>query len=97
MAVPTVGAKLPVAGRWAHRQVTYLDSSVGVMIASGVMARVRRILPTPHAAVTKEAIASATARRSVGPVLPSDSTPTPSQIAAKKAAEAKPRTIAGAV
>lgn len=65
------------------------------MIASGVIARVLRILPTAQAATTKEAIAKATASRSVSPVLPLASAATPSQIAARNPAEARPRTIAG--
>lgn len=65
------------------------------MIASGVIARVLRILPTAHAATTKEVIAKETASRSAGPVLPLESAATPSQIAARNSAEVRPRTIAG--
>lgn len=75
----------------------YSDSSDGEMIASGVIARVRRILPTAQAATTKDAIARDAARRSVGPVLPSESAPTASQTATRKPDEARPRTIAAPV
>lgn len=63
------------------------------MIASGVIDRVRRILPAAHAATTNEAIAKATAARSVGPPF----AVAPSHSAATKIAEAITRTIAGVV
>ncbi len=66
------------------------------MIASGVIDRVLRILPTAQAATTREAIAKATASRTAGPVLPLASAATPSQIAARNPAEARPRTTPGA-
>ena len=64
------------------------------MIASSDIARVRRILPTAHAATTKEAIARAAAKSIAGPVLPFESVATATQIAAKKPAEDRARTIA---
>lgn len=62
------------------------------MIASGVIARVRRILPAAQAATTNEAIARATAMRSVGPFVVAAS-----HIATTKTPEATPRTTAGMV
>lgn len=63
------------------------------MIASGVIDRVRRSLPTAQAAATNEAIARATAQRSVGPPFAVAA----SHIAATKVAEATKTTIAGVV
>lgn len=54
-------------------------------------------LPAAHAATTKDAVANATAKRSVRPVLPPESAPAASQIAARKPAEAGIRTITGPV
>ena len=70
-----------------------LGLSGGVMIASGVIARVRRILPTAHAAATNDAIARAAAPRRMGPQFAVAA----SHIAPTKIAEATTRTIAGVV
>lgn len=71
------------------------DSGIpgGVIIASGVIARVRRILPTAHAAATNEAIARATASSSMR----SQFAVAASHIAPTKIAAATTRTIAGMV
>jgi predicted nuclease with TOPRIM domain len=72
-------------------EVADCGTSGGVMIVSGVIARVRRILPTAHAAATNEAIARATALISMR----SQFAVATSHIAPTKIAEAATRTIAG--
>ena len=61
------------------------------MIASGVIALVRRILPAAHAAATNVAIARATPPRSIGPQFAVAA----SQVAPTKVTEATTRTSTG--